>query len=417
MSTPKKDYYAILEVSKEASLDEIRKSYRKLAVRWHPDKNPNNRDEAEAKFKEISEAHAILSDEDKRKKYDQFGVCDGDAPQFEGGFPDLSELFGGMFGGMGGMQGMPGMPGMPGMFGGMGQQQKQKPVQESSIKLTLDEIYNGTEKVIEIQSSTKCNDCTGTGSTDRKKPTCTDCKGRGMRTVVRQVGPGMIQQQTMPCGACNQKGFVIDKSKQCNKCKGKGATSNIIKKNIAIKKNFDYQTKMHLRNAGLYDIDTETNADVYLVFKLSDLEKLNLSIANNFDLVYEQNIHIWDAFSGYSMYYNHPDKNKYLFKFDDVIKNEDIKFIKNLGLPCNDNNVGSRGKFIIKFNLIYPDKIMDSETLKSWLRNKEKLSIDNKSDYKKEKVYNVNENEHFTRNDNDHGHDHGRSQAQQCPVQ
>jgi DnaJ family protein A protein 2 len=372
-------------------------------------------------------------------------MCDGEGPQFEGGFPDLSELFGGlggMFGGMGGqMGGIPGMggqmggiPGMGGMFGNMGfsgnmgQREKPKPVEKITVKITLEEIFNGAEKVVEIQSSDKCGDCAGTGSTDRKKPTCQECKGQGMRTVIRQIGPNMMQQATMPCNACNQKGVVIDKTKQCGKCKGKGSISNLIKKTITIKKNFDYQTKMHLRNVGNYDTDSESNADVFILYKLTDCEKHKLSVVNNYDLLYECDINIWDAFTGYSMYFYHPDKVNYIFKVDDVIKHGDIKYINNVGLPCSDNNSSSlsRGKFIVKFNYIYPKNIMDSETLTNWLKNKDKTTVDSKIQYKKEKVHSVQEDPrqsnqfHQSQNEDDDEESqdrHGQNQGQGCQTQ
>ena len=105
-TNPKKDYYAILGIDKNSDDSTIIEAYRRLAKKWHPDKNPNNKVEAEEKFKEISEAYGILSDPQKRSQYDQFGVCDGDGPDFSQGFPDLSEMFGAMggfpFGSMGG---------------------------------------------------------------------------------------------------------------------------------------------------------------------------------------------------------------------------------------------------------------------------------------------------------------------------
>lgn len=407
MATAKKDYYAILGVSKESTDDEIKKAYRKMAVKWHPDKNPDNREEAEAKFKEISEAHCILSDEDKRRQYDQYGICDGEQPQFEGGFPDLSELFGGM-GGMGGMFGN--------MFGqNQGQGQRQKPVQEVKVKLTLEELYKGCEKTVDIQSSNKCTDCNGTGSSDKKKPICNDCKGKGIKTVVRQVGPGMIQQQNMPCGSCNQSGYKVDKSKQCLKCTGSGAIKNDVKKKITITKNFDYKTKMSLKNSGNFDMNTETNADVFIVFKLENLDKYKLSVVNHYDLLYEYDIHMWDAFSGYSMYYNHLDNGHYLFKFEDVIKQDDVKMIKNLGLPYNDNK--TRGKLIIKFNYIYPPNVMNSEALNNWFKNKNKQVIDSRFEYKKEQVYNVSDEQDNQHYNEQQQHHQQQQQATQCQTQ
>ena len=132
MNTPKKDYYTILEIDRNSSIEDIRKSYKKMAIKWHPDKNPDNRQFAEEKFKEITEAYGILSDEGKKQKYDQFGVCDGEAPNFEGGFPDFAEMFDGG-----------GFP-FGGMFGnlfGERNQTKQKPIQEIKVGLTLNEFF------------------------------------------------------------------------------------------------------------------------------------------------------------------------------------------------------------------------------------------------------------------------------------
>jgi DnaJ-class molecular chaperone len=435
MSNPKKDYYKTLEIEKNASAEEIKKAYKKLAMKWHPDKNPNNRDEAEAKFKEVAEANTVLSDEGKRQQYDQFGTCDGEGPQFEGGFPDFAEMFGGM-GGMGGFPGFGGMggfPGMGGMFGGGmgGPQQKPKPTQEVRVKVSLEELFAGCDKTVEIPTSTKCDDCAGTGSSEKKKPICSACKGRGICLIVKQIGPGMIQQQQMPCNACNQTGYSVDKSKSCAQCKGKGSNGKTVKKTITITKNYDYQTKMCLRNFGNWDVDTESNADVYILFKITDLDKYKLSIVNNYDLLLEYSINIWDALSGYSLYMTHADKTKYVFKFDDVIKDQDIRYVKNLGLACNENNTINRGKFIIKFNYVYPEKVSDGDELKGWLKIRDKTHIESKSEYKKERTYNLKDEQESqsrsrpqrSRGDEERdGHNQGQAQQGQpqqpgCPVQ
>lgn len=392
MNTPKKDYYAILGLSKDANENDIKKAYRTLAMKWHPDKNPNNKEEAERKFKEISEANDVLSDPEKRSKYDQFGICDGDGPQFEDGFPDLSEIFGGAFGG-GGIPGVFG--GMPGVFGNMfggnfqgNQQRKRTSVQEIRLDITLEEIFTGCERIVEISANKKCEVCDGFGNTNKRKDTCSMCKGKGMKVVMSRMGP-MIQQQVMPCDGCRQTGFVKNKEKECKTCSGNGVTRNVNSKKISVPKNFDYMTKMKLSNYGNYDPEFETNADVYIVYNIKNAERHNMEVFNQYDIILEHKINIWDALSGYSMYYTHPDGKQYLFKMDDVIKHGDVKYVKNLGLPFMEDNNSGRGKLFIKFKYIYPDSIMDSEKLKSWLKNKEKHSSSNNTVYKKEKVYNV----------------------------
>jgi len=378
---PKKDYYAILEINKNASVDEIKKSYRKLAVKWHPDKNPDNLEEAEKKFKEIVEAYGILSDPQKKNQYDNFGMCDGDAPDFSQGFPDLSELFGGLGGfPFGNMAGMPGFQ----------KREPPKPIQEVKVKLKLNEIYKGCEKSIDINYNDKCIDCMGTGSTTKTKKECQICNGKGVQVIIRQIGPGMIQQQQVPCNGCNQKGWFNDPKTACPKCNSSGTIQKTLSKTLTIKKNFDYQTKMCLRNTGNFDINTEQNADIYITFKISDLDKYNLIIKNDYNLFYVKNINIYDAFTGYSFYYtDHPDGNKYVFKYNHIIKDQDVGYARSLGLPNDENK---RGNFFIQLNYIYPDKLLDHDSFKVFSKNKEAKNIIDKNEFIKEKIYTIEEN-------------------------
>ena len=401
MNSAKKDYYSILNVGRDANESTIKKAYYKLAQKWHPDKNPDNREEAEIKFKEIAEAYGILSDENKKNQYDQFGVCDGEAPDFAQGFPDLSEIFGNMgfpFGGMGGMGGIPGMGGMPGMggipgmggFGGNVYREKPKPMQEVRVKLKLYDIYNGCDKNIDITVDEMCKVCDGFGSKSKSKMQCVQCNGKGIKIMMRQIGPSMISQQTVPCNNCNQKGTVVNPNDICQTCNGKCTINSKLNKTINIKKNFDYQTKMQMKNAGNYDPDSKLKADIFITFKISDLEKYNLNILNDYDLSYEQKINIGEALTGYTLYLNDfPDGNKYALKINNIIKDNDIKYVKNIGLPSDDHN--SKGKLYIKFNYIYPNEILDYDQLKVFIKNKENKNSFEKSLYIKEKVYNIEE--------------------------
>ncbi len=414
MSQPKKDYYEILGIDRDADDDQITKAYRKLAMKWHPDriKDADKKKEAEEKFKEITEANTVLMDPEKRRKYDQFGLLDGEGPDFGGpppGFPDLSEIFGQMGGmpGMGGMGGMPGMGGFPFMggfpgMGGMGMggmnmgngnvNKQSRSSQEYKVKIKLEEIFNGCDKQIEIPFEDVCGDCVGTGSKNKKKKVCSDCNGRGIRMMVRQLGPNMISQQQSPCQACEQKGWVSDGT--CTGCGGKCTKSNKLTKTLHIKKNFDYQTKMCVREAGNYDSNSERKADIYISFKISDLEDYGLKLVNDYDLVLEHEINIWDAFSGYTFYYpNHPNKNKYAFKINEIIKSDEVKFVKKLGLPNDDDGDLKFGKLVIKFTYKYPKTVLTSEQLKNFLKEHNDTKGINKDEYIKEKLINPENDE------------------------
>jgi DnaJ-class molecular chaperone len=422
MSEPKKDYYAILGVEKNAEESDIKKAYYKLAQKWHPDKNPTNKEECENKFKEILEAYGVLSDPDKRKKYDVYGLCDGETPDFAHGFPDISELFNAM-GGMGGM-GHPfgGMGGMGHPFGGMGgmggrsqRGERPKPIQEVRVKLKLHDIYYGINKNIDITVHDKCGVCVGSGSKNKSKTSCSGCKGSGIKVFIRQIGPGMITQQQTSCDMCGGRGKFVELKDKCDVCNGMGTCETKLNKTLDIHKNFDYETVMLLKNSGNYDQDNDIKADINIKFVISDMDKYNMVIKNSYDLMMEYPINIYDALTGYSMYWNsHPDENKYHFKFSDVIKDGDVKFIKNLGLPNNDNGVSKRGKLYIKFKYIYPTNTLDSDNYKNFIKSRDNKTITDKETYTKEKVYDIKE-EYVKQNNNHNNHNEQNDDEPQLP--
>jgi DnaJ-class molecular chaperone len=407
MNSPKKDYYTILELNRDASLDDIKKSYKKLAIKWHPDKNPDDRQFAEEKFKEITEAYGILSDEEKKQKYDQFGICDGEAPNFEGGFPDFAEMFEGA-----------GFP-FGNMFGnifGERTQHKQKPIQEVKIGLTFNDIFRGCEKKIEIDINNMCTECTGTGSIDKIKPKCDKCKGKGVFMMIRPIGPGMVQQQAIPCDKCQQTGYCINPSKICGNCYGKGVYRDKLTKDIYIKKNFDYQTKMCMRGMGSFDTETESKADIFIKFKIINSPDIYYEIVNNYDILLKYKISINDALTGNDIFIDHIDNGKYYFKNDSVIKDGDMRYVKYLGLPYNENNVDRRGKLIIKFEYEYPSTLLDNETFKIFIKNKDKNKF-NKEEYKREKLYSFKKQSKQEEEQNTNESNIPHPQVQQCPMQ
>lgn len=214
----KRDYYEVLGVSKTANADEIKKAYRKLAIKYHPDKNPGDK-EAEEKFKEAAEAYDVLSNADKRARYDQFGHNMG-SQGFGGGaggfsmediFSQFGDIFGGGFGGAWGSA-----------TGGRSSRNRQRRGSDLRIKvkLTLEEIAKGASKTLKIPTYVKCQSCDGTGAKDGKAfATCSTCNGSGTIVQTQRTILGTMQTQAV-CPHCEGSGKTI--TEKCPQCNGEG---------------------------------------------------------------------------------------------------------------------------------------------------------------------------------------------------
>ena len=219
MAENKRDYYEVLGVEKGASAEEIKKAYRKSAMKYHPDRNPGNK-EAEEKFKELGEAYEVLSDDEKRSRYDQFGFAGVD-PNYGGGaggyggsgfggfgdFGDLGDIFGSFFGGGGG--------------GRARNQNAPRRGEDVAVRLdlTFEEAAFGCEKEVSAPRIENCAFCNGTGSADGVIETCSQCRGSGqVRTV--QNFMGMQMQSTTTCPSCSGRGKLV--KTPCATCRGKG---------------------------------------------------------------------------------------------------------------------------------------------------------------------------------------------------
>ena len=218
----KRDYYEVLGVEKTASAEEIKKAYRKKAIQYHPDKNPGDK-EAEEKFKEAAEAYEVLSDPQKRQRYDQFGMAGMQgAGGFSGGgmsMEDIFSHFGDIFEGAGFDFGDIGEMFMGGRGRSRGPRVQRGSDMRVKVRLTLEEIAKGCEKKIKVRKLVVCGDCHGTGSQDGTTETCPTCKGSG-RVIRQQRGIfGMMQVQA-DCDTCNGEGRII--KNKCPKCGGQG---------------------------------------------------------------------------------------------------------------------------------------------------------------------------------------------------
>ncbi|MDR0866087.1 MAG: molecular chaperone DnaJ [Candidatus Symbiothrix sp.] len=223
----KRDYYEVLEVTKTASAEEIKKAYRKKAIQYHPDKNPGDK-AAEEKFKEAAEAYEVLSDTNKKSRYDQFGHAGvgGAAGGYGGGmsmedifshFGDIfAESFGGSFGGGFGSA----FSNFGGFNSGGGRRTNRGSDLRVKVKLTLKEIAAGVEKKIKVKKLIPCSHCKGTGAENEQAlSTCPTCKGHGQVTRVINIGIGQMQTATV-CPDCNGEGKII--TKKCSHCAGEG---------------------------------------------------------------------------------------------------------------------------------------------------------------------------------------------------
>ena len=252
----KRDYYEVLGIGKNATDAEIKSAYRKLAKKYHPDLNPGDK-EAEEKFKEVNEANDVLSDPQKRQRYDQFGFAGvdpnyaaangGGAGGFGGGFGgvDLGDIFGDIFGG--GFGG-----GFSGFGGGSSTRTANAPRKgqdiQASVILTFEEAAHGCSKKITINRQDTCPDCGGTGAAKGTSPeTCPDCGGRGY-VVTQQRTPFGVMQSQQPCPHCGGRGTII--KNPCKTCRGTGKTSARKTLEVKIPAGIDDDQNIALRGQG-----------------------------------------------------------------------------------------------------------------------------------------------------------------------
>ena len=258
MAENKRDYYEVLGVEKGADLEAIKKAYRKMAMKYHPDRNPDNR-EAEEKFKEVGEAYEVLSDPDKRARYDQFGFAGVD-PNFGAGaggyggsgfggfgdFGDLGDIFGSFFGGGASRTSNANAP-------------RRGENVMSRLELTFEEAAFGCEKEVSAVRIENCPGCSGSGSADGAVETCSTCRGSGqVRTT--QNFMGMQMQSTSVCPKCNGKGKVI--KNPCNTCRGKGKVRKTQKIKVKVPAGVDEGQSVRVRGEGCVGFNGGPNGDL-----------------------------------------------------------------------------------------------------------------------------------------------------------
>ncbi|MDR2963238.1 MAG: molecular chaperone DnaJ [Bacteroidales bacterium] len=348
----KRDYYEVLGVQKSASKDELKKAYRKLAVQYHPDKNPGDK-AAEEKFKEAAEAYEVLSNDDKRRQYDQFGHAapGGGAPG--GGFSgftdinDIFEHFGDILGGMGG--------GRFSGFGGSGRGRggASRAVRKGSnlrvkVSLTLAEIVQGVEKKLKLKKKITCNTCHGSGAASASDvQTCSHCHGSGY--VVQEVNSifGRMQQQ-VPCNVCGGDGKVI--TKKCATCHGEGVVDG--EETVSVKIPAGVAEGMQMSIAGKGNaVRGGINGDLLVL--IAEEKHPFLEREGN-DLVYELEISIPDAVLGATVEIPTVE-NPVKIKVEEGTQAGKILRLRGKGVP--DVNGYGRGDLLVHIQIFIPKNL------------------------------------------------------------
>lgn len=258
----KRDYYEVLGVGRTATDEEIKKAYRQLAKKYHPDMNPGDKN-AEAKFKEASEAYAVLSDSDKRRQYDQFGhaAFDGGAGAGAGGFDfggmDMGDIFGDIFGDFFG--------------GGRSRRQNNGPMQganlRTSVRITFEEAVFGTEKEMELTLKDECESCHGTGAkAGTSADTCPKCGGKGQVVYTQQSLFGMVRN-VQTCPDCKGTGKII--RDKCPNCYGTGYISSKKKIKVSIPAGIDSGQSVRIRGKGEPGVNGGPRGDLLVEVEVS----------------------------------------------------------------------------------------------------------------------------------------------------
>mmetsp|Transcript_53620 Transcript_53620/g.89128 ORF Transcript_53620/g.89128 Transcript_53620/m.89128 type:complete len:409 (+) Transcript_53620:190-1416(+) len=335
-----KDYYEVLGVDRSATSEDIKKAFRKLAIRLHPDKNPDDPN-AEEKFKNVVQANDVLSDPEKRQIYDKYGEeglqAGGDPRGGGGGIFDIFDLFNG---------------------GGRGGERSRGPAKGQDLQhqlgVTLKEMYNGTTRKIQINKKVLCVTCSGRGckkdAAGSKK--CVGCRGQGIKITRRQVGFAIHQMQET-CRDCNGKGEVIDDKDKCPKCNGKKVIADPKILEVHIEKGAREGQRIVFNEEG-DQFPGITPGDIVIILKQKGDASTIVERHEN-DLVMEKKITLLEALTGFQFLFTTLDDRTLVIKNKpgEVTKPESVKVVPNEGMPIKGNPY-NRGLLIIKFDVEFP---------------------------------------------------------------
>jgi len=351
----KRDYYEVLGVSKTASEDEIKKAYRKIAIKYHPDRNPGDK-EAEEKFKEAAEAYNVLHDPKSRQQYDQFGF-DGPSGGFGGfgGFgggtsmnmDDIFSMFGDIFGGHG--------------FGGFGgghrsPQQHRGSDLRLKVKLTLEEVNTGVTKKFKVRKDITCPACTGTGAeAGSAKEQCPTCHGQGYITHTTQSIFGMMQQQSV-CPACSGEGQII--KNKCKQCGGTGVQKGEEVVEINIPAGVAEGMVVNVPGKGNQGRNNGICGDIQVFIEEQDHDTF---VRDGNDLIYNLLLDFPTAALGGEVEIPTIDGNKLKVKLEGGTQPGKTLRLRNKGLPAVQGYGSGRGDLVVNISVYVPKTLSKEE--------------------------------------------------------
>jgi len=350
----KRDYYEVLGVAKSSSADEIKKAYRKMALKYHPDKNPGDKS-AEEKFKEAAEAYDVLSTPDKKARYDQFGHAGMGAGATGGGgfggfsmediFSQFGDIFGGHFGGFGGFGGF--------SSGRGGRRVRKGTDMRIRIKLNLKEIMHGVEKKVKITKMVSCDNCSGKGAVkDSDIVTCSTCNGAGHVTRVTQTFFGSMQSSS-PCPTCGGEGKTV--KNPCPVCSGSGLVKRPEEISFHIPAGVAQGMQLTVQGKGNAAKGGGVNGDLLVVIEEEPHPELQ---RDGNDLIYSLFISIPDAVLGSNLEIPSVD-GKLRIKVEPGTQSGKILRLRGKGLP--DVNGYGRGDLLVYIQIWTPKKLDKKE--------------------------------------------------------
>lgn len=323
--------YKVLGVEKTASIQEIKKAYRNLAKTMHPDKGGD----AE-KFKELTHAHEILSDPEKKEIYDEQGEegLEGGGGGGGGGAHDLFDLLSGG-GGRGG--------------GGRSQKKKGEDV-VFPLKVELEDVYNGTTKKLRLTKDVICKGCSGKGG--KSVTQCRDCRGQGVKMIMRQIGPGMIQQMQQACGECKGTGEINPEKDRCKECSGQKVTKEKKTLEVFINRGMSHNEKIVFPG----EADEAPNTVPGDVVVTLQVKEHALFKRDHVNLFLKKEITLVEALCGFTFLLPHLDKRILKISSDPgvVYKPGDFKCIRDEGMPY-ERNPYTKGGLYIEFTIKFPE--------------------------------------------------------------